>query len=358
MKTKFFTTLIVFGALALTACGTSTASASGKGGNASGSAKHTHVAAEGAPWQSDENQHWKDCKDNDGGKADLKNHSWVDDEARASENVDATCSDPGKRFEKCSVCGRTRERTIPTLEHNYGPDEESGWADKAGETECGTQAHQTRKCLNCDHVEERNNGLVQHKWVDSTEALPTGDSGYKLVKCSACQAEGLMISAKTATLSGSAKSGCPEDCIKLGSDGNSFSQVVVITAAKTGKFYLHGTMDYWYEGSNQNQEKTYYSQNNSHTDATNKVGNFKLEVGADADHLAEIELPDNKELCYGDLFPRTVGFQVSNHDWSIIGDAPVGTGALAAGSNLVKFTRVDSYNLAVHDILLVFDAQA
>ena len=129
-----------------------------------------------------------------------------------------------------------------------------------------------------------------------------------------------------------------------------------MTAAKSGTFYLHGAMDYWYEDSNNNQNKDYYSENKGNTSKTDGKANFKLEIGADAASLSEVPLPENKDTKFGDLFPRTVASNEGNHNSSIIGDAPVGAAQFAAGSNIVKFTRVDSYNLAIHDILFVFAA--
>ena len=311
MRKNLLSTIVVFAALALTACGAKV----------------------------------EPCK----------KHTWVQDTSK--QNVEATCSREGTKYEKCSVCGETRETPISKKAHTMGE-----WAPKAGEA-CGTTAHEEQVCSVCGAKEERVNGLVQHNWEEQNPATPAGDSGYKLVKCSLCQAEGLMIAAKDATVTGSKKSGTPTDCVKLGSDGNSFSSTISINAAKTGTFYMRGTMDYWYDGNNNNETKTYYSENNDHTDASTKTGNFKLEVGPSVDALTAIELPDDTSMTYGDMLPKQVGFTTTSTNsqgqsvqvpWSIIGDCIVGNGSLAAGTNIVKFTRVDSYNMAVHDILFVF----
>ena len=37
-----------------------------------------------------------------------------------------------------------------------------------------------------------------------------------------------------------------------------------------------------------------------------------------------------------------------------IGDIEVGDVSLAAGLNTIKFTRVDSYNIAIHDFVVTF----
>ena len=112
---KLMTILI---ALALTACGSPAQSS--KGGASSGgnpSSAHQHVAAEGAAWQSDDEYHWKDCKDNDGGKAEKGAHQWVSDTSK--QDVSATCSTVGKKYEKCSVCGKERVVDLPTTDHEW-----------------------------------------------------------------------------------------------------------------------------------------------------------------------------------------------------------------------------------------------
>ena len=53
------------------------------------------------------------------------------------------------------------------------------------------------------------------------------------------------------------------------------------------------------------------------------------------------------------MLPKDVGFTIDSTDWSTIGDCIVGAASLSAGLNMIKFTRVDSYNLAVHDFLFV-----
>ena len=347
MKSKLFTTLVIFASLALTACGGKT-----------NPADHVHTAADDAQWQMNDNKHWKDCKDNDGGKVGEENHKWVSDTAKAAQDRDATCSQAGIAHEKCSVCGKERERNIPTLDHNYGSDPDNAWADKAGETTCGAQAHQQRVCTVCNQPEERANGVVQHTWVESNEALPAGDSGYRILECSACHAKALAIQTSDATLGGGAsRKTAPEGCTKLSPDNGYMEKTLVLTAAKAGKFYLRGAMDYWYEESNNNQNRDYYSANSGHTDKTNGVANFKLEVGADDQHFTAVPLPENKDMKFGDVLPRTVGSNEGNHQWSIIGDMPVGAFNLPVGTNLIRFTRIDSFNLAVKDFLFVLDSQ-
>ena len=119
-----------------------------------------------------------------------------------------------------------------------------------------------------------------------------------------------------------------------------------IPAAKTGKIYLTGAMDYWYQDSNNNQEKSFSSVK----DSANTC-NFKLEVNG-----AEIDPSANLETKFGDIFPEEAGETVGDVTYSQIGDAEVGAVSLTAGLNTIKFTRVDSYNMAIKYFTVVYAA--
>ena len=116
---KSFKVVTLLLALALTACGSSTPASNASSGKAGSSQtpQHTHVAAENATWQSDDDNHWKDCKDNDGGKVEKGAHQWVEDTTK--QGVPATCSTVGKKYEKCSVCGKERVVDLPKTDHEW-----------------------------------------------------------------------------------------------------------------------------------------------------------------------------------------------------------------------------------------------
>lgn len=354
MKRKFFTTLAIFTALALTACGgAQPASEAGKSSGKPTSSKCTHEVDENAPWQMDDSKHWHECK-LCGAKVDSKNHTWVDDPSVTE--VPATCSAKGQKGQKCEVCGKTKLVETDTIDHDFGE-----W-EIDGDAKCGEAGSRSRKCKNCDHVERETLGIIPHEWDlehATTVAASNGGVEYTTAKCLKCNATGYFVAAAKATLSeGASKKTAPEGCVKMSPDGATMTVAFDLPAAAQGVFWLRGAMDYWYEDSNNNQNKTYYSQNSGHTDASTKTGNFKLEVGTDPANLANVELPDDTSLTFAQMLPETVGSNEGGHQWSIIGDCIVGAASLAAGLNTIKFTRVDSYNLAVHDFLFVVPAAA
>ena len=308
MKKRFFTTLALFASLTLVACG------------------------------------GKKCENHKFGK-------W-------ETITPATCTSVGKKEHKCTVCGFKVEEDIPKAEHTWDEGVETRPAS------CSEPGEKLYTCTVCK-TETKTEVIPQleHDWVEKDTVAKTGedDVSYINIECSLCKKKGIRIAAAQAeiTYTNSSKTTlktAPEGCVKLPSNGDSMLLKFNVAAAKTGKIYQRGSMDYWYTENNKNQEKTYYDANSGNTDAANKVGNFKVEVGTDPANLAVVELPDNTALTYGDMLPADVGFEgVDDTNWSQIGDCIVGSVSLSAGMNYVKFTRVDSFNLAVHDFDIIFD---
>lgn len=218
----------------------------------------------------------------------------------------ATCNAPGKE-ERTSDLGNKQEREIPKLK--------------------------------------------QHTWTATAVAASGEGVAYENIECSVCHAKGLRVATALATLNGTDKGYAPEGCIKLANKNESMEVKINIPEAKTGKIYLTGAMDYWHDGNNNNEDKSFSSVK---TD-TNTC-NFKLEVNG-----AEIDPSANLQTKFGDIFPAEAGETITNAEgtavpYSQIGDAEVGAVSLVAGANTFKFTRIDSYNLAVKYFTVVFAA--
>ena len=220
---------------------------------------------------------------------------------------------------------------------------------------CGAEGKRERVSDAGNKQEEAIPKLKQHTWADDGDvAASNGGVAYKKVKCSVCQAKGLMISTAESTHTGTPKS-APEGCIKLGKDGDTFEVKFNLEEAVTGVLYQRGRMDYWYESSNNNQEKGYYDQNNGHTDTSTGVGNFKVEIGLEG-AMTEVSIADKTAFKFADALPEEGGIDFGDHKWSALGDCEIGAVSLSAGLNTIKYTRVDSYNLAVHDFVIVLAA--
>lgn len=170
---KLFAMLAVAAALAVSAC-------SGNGGSASSSA-HKHTAAPDAPWQHDNNNHWKDCEANDGGKAENAKHTFGD----PTDVVPATCTATGSQKVKCTVCGAEVTQTLPMIDHTWGEWEVTAAADC---TNAGSRKH---TCSVCGEVATEEIPATGHTWGEweTTKEAKCGVAGSRKHKCSVCGVE-------------------------------------------------------------------------------------------------------------------------------------------------------------------------
>ena len=188
--------------------------------------------------------------------------------------------------------------------------------------------------------------LKQHTWTATAVAASGEGVAYENIECSVCHAKGLRVATSLATIEGTDKGGAPEGCIKLSNKGEYMEVKINIPEAKSGKVYLTGAMDYWHDGNNNNEEKSFSSVK----DSANTC-NFKLEVNG-----AEVDPTANLTKTFGEMLPEEAGETVGSVTYSQIGDCEVGAVSLTAGANTIKFTRIDSYNLAVKYFTVVFAA--
>ena len=165
--------LAVAAALAVSACG-------GNGDNPSSSA-HKHSAAPDAPWQHDNNNHWKDCAANDGGKAENAKHTFGD----PTDVVPATCTATGSQKVKCTVCGAEVTQTLPMIDHTWGEWEVTAEADC---TNAGSRKHTCSVCGTEETETIPANGHTFGEWETVKEATCDKDGSRKHT-CSVCGAE-------------------------------------------------------------------------------------------------------------------------------------------------------------------------
>ncbi len=158
---KLFAMLAVAAALAVSAC-------SGNGDPSS--SKHVHSAAPDAPWQHDNNNHWKDCAANDGGKAENAKHTFGD----PTDVVPATCQATGSQKVKCTVCGAEVTQTLAKKDHTWGE-----WEVITAAT-CTAAGQQKHVCSVCQEEETESISATGHQWGD-----------WETVKEATCDKDGL-----------------------------------------------------------------------------------------------------------------------------------------------------------------------
>ena len=310
MKRKFFTTLALFAALALTACG--------------------GTQSEEPTWESDKTNHWHVV---DGEVADKAKHVFEED---ASKSVAATCKEEGQKVEVCTICGFEKVTKINKLEHKF----DNGVVTK--EATCAEPGVRTFTCELCGETKTEEI-VADHTWDAGTAVAGAADEAdYNLFTCTKCGAKKIEIVAKQAegksVLDGSLKSDSQfPDYIKLGSNGNSISYKFQYTADGNAKVYMRGVMDYWHDGNNENQARNFFSGKNS------QDGNFELKVND-----AAVDYSWSKDLTYEDMLPGE-----AQGSYSPLGDALVGTCAVKNGENTLVFKRTESYNMLIKDFVIV-----
>ena len=125
--------------------------------------------------------------------------------------------------------------------------------------------------------------------------------------------------------------------MKLSSNGDSVTYVINSTVAGNAKIYQRGVMDYWYDGSNNNEQRNYYAGKNSND------GNFRLDVNETA-----VDYSWSRDVTYADMLPGD-----AQGSYSPLGDALIGECAIVAGANTIKYTRTESYNMLIKDFVII-----
>ena len=304
MKRKLFATMALFAALALTACGGKGGGDTSNGGGKTSTSKtktstsaHVHTFDE-TKWESNETQHWHPATcEHTTQKGSAANHTF---EEVAAESVAATCSTPGKKVEKCSVCGYKKETVIS----------------------------------------------ADHTWDAGTPVAGADDEvAYTIFSCTACnKAKKIEFAAKQgegkSTIDGSLKSDSTyPDYMKLNANGNSVTYKLNIELSGNAVIYQRGVMDYWHDGNNENQARNYYSGKNS------SDGNFELKVNDVA-----VDYSWSRDVTYEDMLPGEY-----TGSYSPLGDAKIGSCTLKPGVNTIVYKRTESYNMLIKDFVIIID---
>lgn len=252
--------------------------------------------------------------------------------------TEPTCTEKGSQERVCD-CGDTQTKDIDALGHDWDEGEVTKTAT------CSVPGEKTFHCkragCTATKVEEIK---AEHVWDAGTavEGEAT-EASYTLFTCTVCNtAKKIEIAAKQAsgkyTLNGSLKSDSQfPDYLKLSSNGNSATYSFTSSVAGNAKIYMRGVMDYWHDGSNENQARNFFAGKNS------SDGNFELKVNDTA-----VDYSWSRDITYEEMLPGE-----AQGSYSPLGDALVGDCAIVNGANTIVFTRVDSYNMLIKDFVII-----
>ena len=114
----------------------------------------------GEEWKSDDNGHWKEVAGQDGVKFVYAEHVLVKDESKT--DVAATCTEAGKAFKKCSVCGKEVEEVVPAKGHTWVP---------GAVTVEGSKGTQVIECSVCHESSSLTGGVCgTFAWADGLQS--------------------------------------------------------------------------------------------------------------------------------------------------------------------------------------------
>ena len=258
-------------------------------GKSETSSRHEHTFDE-SKWESNETNHWHPATcGHDTQKGSSAAHTFVEDTTKSKA---ATCKEDGVKVEKCSVCNFVKETKLPKGAHN---------------------------------------------WELVKEVKAEGKTSYKVQKCKTCQLDDICVDALGYTeLSGGNKDNSGKT-LKLNANGDYAVYKFNLEKTLTGKFGLYGWVDYWKDGSNNNEARGFFSGKNDCPD-----GNFKMEVNGTALAITNKGTYEEMGLTDGD------GSTGSGN--SAFGLLEAGAATLAKGDIELKYTRVESYNLNITEI--------
>ena len=305
---KLLTTLAIFAALTLTACG---------GGNQPGeeskpaeatsqkpaSSKHEHTFDE-TKWESDETQHWHPATcEHTTQKGSAAKHEF---EEVTAEYVAPTCSVTGKKVEVCKVCNYRKE-TVLTAAHDLQP-----VAHEQGE---GEVAETISKCSKDEYYQ------IEFQAADA---------------------------AATLSVSSDRKS---DGYVKLSKQGSSASTIewkIYSPVALTGRFWIDitgNTSNLWNRADKSGAQSLYYTYN----DTTTNINTWKnkVELNGEEVDFENATYPINGEnVKFGELEYADFGELASAGGATI--SVPMPTMSLNAGVNTLKFTRLTGYAFNMH----------
>ena len=299
---KLLTTLALFAALTLTACGGKPADESKPvetpSSQKSASSKHEHTFDE-TVWASDETQHWHPATcEHTSQKGSKANHDF---EEVAAEYVAPTCSNPGKKVEVCKVCKYRKETTL-LAEHDLQPVEHAQGEGEVAET--------ISKC---------------------------SKDAYYQIEFRADDA------AATLSVASDRKS---DGYVKLSKQGSSASTIewkIYSPAALTGRFWIDitgNTSNLWDRANKSGAQSLYYTYN----DTTTNINTWKNKVelnGVEVDFENATYPINGEDIKFGELEYADFGELASGTGATI--SVPMPTMTLNEGVNTLKFTRLTGY---------------
>ena len=250
-----------------------------------------------------------------------------------------THTSTGIRRFTCS-CGEYYDETIDMIPHEY--DSEGVVVTAPTHSSKGVRRHS----CSCGAYYDEDIDTIPYSWVSAGSAASGTGTNYSNYNCSHCFAKKIEVVATSGTFaSGSSnKSGTPGGFIKLNANGNSITYTFNYSGTGTARLYQRAIVDYWYDGSNNNQNKTYSSSGGGSNNC-----NFAITF-----NNSLVDMTATKGITYEEFLSNGVDSGAGS-SYSPMDDCLIGSVQLVNGTNSFTYTRQGSYNLLVHDFVIIID---
>ena len=284
-------------------------------------------------YETDKNYHWQVDEAGNVIPDSKVKHEY--DGINTEKSEDASCEAAGKKVETCKVCGYDKESSISKKNHNYVED-----SSQSKPPSCSEAGKKVEVCSDCGHKQETPLEKTAHNFGASSviaEAVAETTSGVTKKVCADCGAVDIIVDATTYVANeGGFKSGGPEGTIKLDANGDNVTYSFSLDKAFSGSIYLMGQVDYWKDNQNNNESKTFKSRKSGE--------GYNIEIKVN-DSLVNI----TNEKTYEQM-GMDVGEKIGNVQYSTLALCEVGAASLNAGSNVINYKRIESFNLNITEI--------
>lgn len=199
---------------------------------------------------------------------------------------------------------------------------------------CENEGIKTFTCNGCEETKTEAVPALGHTW-GTPVSHPSDDTNYNVRTCSVCQKKDIYFSAMDyINLVGNLKndSKAPANSLKLNGNGDYVEYRFSLDVAFTGKIYLYGAVDYWKDGSNNNDQRGFTSRKSGE--------GFNIEVKIN-DTLVTITNTKTYEA---------MGMTAGENGYGSLTMCELGAAALVADVNTITYTRTESYNLNITEI--------
>lgn len=243
----------------------------------------------------------------------------------------ATCTAVGKQKEICKVCGYVKESDTKKLDHVMTVDVPSKKVDPT----CDVAGKTVKKCANCDHEEETAIPAKGHTFTSTTISTYVEGVSSAVVheECSTCHQKRITVDAmKYTKLQGSKKS-APDETLKLNANNDYVEYKFTMPAAFTGTAALYGWVDYWKDGSNNNDQRGFTSRKSG------QGFNVSLNINDQEVEITNLGTYESMGMTAG---------QGGNGSFTL---CDLGAATLPAGEITLTYTRIESYNLNISQIV-------